>query len=91
MPPGFNLPDNFDFITNEKQSYKETALFGELTYKIARAWEVTGGVRAFQTDFTDRVEFALPYTEQIFGPGSGSAVGANVANISDQIYKLNTS
>src|SRR6185295_8375775 len=68
-----------------------TALFGELTYKIARAWEVTGGVRAFQTDFTDRAEFALPYTEQIFGPGSGSAVGGSVANISDQIYKLNTS
>jgi outer membrane receptor protein involved in Fe transport len=91
LPPGFSMPGDIDFLTNEKQSYEETALFGELTYNITDAWQITGGFRAFQTDFATTALFDLPQTEEIFGPGSGSAVGSGVADISDQIYKLNTS
>jgi outer membrane receptor protein involved in Fe transport len=91
LPPGFSMPGDIDFLTNEKQSYEETALFGELTYNITDAWQITGGFRAFQTDFATTALFDLPQTEEIFGPGSGSAIGAGVADISDQIYKLNTS
>lgn len=91
LPPGFSMPGDVDYLTNEKQSYKETALFGELTYEITDAWQVTGGFRAFQSDFETRAEFALPQTVEIFGPDSGAAVGAGVADISDQIYKVNTS
>lgn len=91
LPAGFSMPGDIDFLTNEKQSYEETALFGELTYNITDAWQITGGFRAFQTDFATTALFDLPQTEEIFGPGSGSAIGAGVADISDQIYKLNAS
>lgn len=44
------INDN-DFVFVRAQNFKETALFGELTYKITDKLRITGGVRYFQTDF----------------------------------------
>ncbi len=91
LPSDFDLPGDSDFIANEQQRFKEYALFGELTYKLTDAWQITGGARVFWQKFRSDADFLLPQSEILFGPGEGSATGAGRSSISDQIFKLNTS
>ncbi len=91
LPPGFSLPNDADFITEQNDRFKEYALFGELTYNITDRWQVTGGARFFKQDFRTRAFFSLPQTEFIFGVSEGRAEGAGRAKINDSIFKVNTS
>ncbi len=46
------VSDN-DFVFERTQNFKERALFGELTWNVAPTLRVTGGMRAFRTDFSN--------------------------------------
>lgn len=91
LAPGFDLPGDTDFLTDETQRFREFALFGELTYNVTDQWQVTGGARVFWQTFRDEASFLLPQSEVLFGPGAGSASGMGRQSISDAIFKANTS
>lgn len=89
LQPGFELPGDTNFFTDETQKFKEFALFGELTYHVTDRWQVTGGTRFFWQRFDDRAIFLLPQTEILLG--DGSAEGKGRAKINDHIFKVATS
>ncbi|ARD43851.1 TonB-dependent receptor [Colwellia sp. PAMC 21821] len=81
-------------------SYQEVeatdkALFGELSYQLTDKWQVTGGARFFKTSFANSIENRSP----LFGAWNsddgvdprGVYGGDNSSDISDHIFKFNTS
>jgi iron complex outermembrane recepter protein len=48
-PPSFVISDQ-DFNYERSQNFKDTAIFGELTWKITDQWNLTGGVRYYWND-----------------------------------------
>jgi iron complex outermembrane receptor protein len=48
---GWGADSENDFVFDRKQEFKETALYGELTYHITQKLRVTGGARHFSGDF----------------------------------------
>jgi outer membrane receptor protein involved in Fe transport len=90
------LPD-LVFTSTQKFDTEDKAVFGELTYRITDAWQVTGGFRAFKV----KQEFDSFQKYPFWGAGQGDGVTEPVsqgassfvqsASSSDQIYKINTS
>jgi len=95
---GVNRPDDLEYISFVKTQTKEKAIYGEATYRVTDAWQVTGGLRyfkydAFATGGTDTPLFGggltrTPYPLIQFAPsriksGNTSADGA--------VWKANTS
>ena len=91
LPTGFDLPGDRDFLTDERQRFKEFAVFGEITYNVTDRLHLTGGARFFWQKFRSDALFELPQTEVLFGPGSGSATGSGSNKINDHIFKVNAS
>jgi outer membrane receptor protein involved in Fe transport len=85
----YRAQDNF--------SDSELAAFGELTFKITDAWQVTGGARVFKSTGSARHFQAYPF----LGAGNGDGVtqpiaqGASSASSSgsttSKVFKVNTS
>jgi outer membrane receptor protein involved in Fe transport len=48
---GVSTDNDFSFVRQQK--FKESALFGELTWNITSALRLTGGLRHFKTDFSN--------------------------------------
>lgn len=75
-------------------TFKDRAIFGELTWHITPAWQVTGGLRVFKQDFSIYNSTAFPFC----GPACSSIddqLGTTVTQkgyaVNDHISKLNTS
>ncbi len=84
------------YINNFDQNFKDTAIFGELTYQVTDGWQITGGVRAFWQDFENTQSNGAFYTARTLlslGIDPDLAVRSISAStdISDVIFKLNTS
>jgi outer membrane receptor protein involved in Fe transport len=83
---------DINFITRYQSDFDDTALFGEFTWHINDAWQVTGGIRAFWQDFDVDTFSQLPYCGIFCGINdAGDTVVTAQQSINDQIYKLNTS
>ena len=83
---------DINFITRYQSDFEDTALFGEFTWHINDAWQVTGGIRAFWQDFAVDTFSQLPYCGIFCGINdAGDTVVAADQSINDQIFKLNTS
>ena len=85
--PGFftgTTPNNLGYFFDNDTEFTDLALFGELTYHISDAWQVTAGARYFDQSFDAAQEGGLLV--------SGFVVD-NTADIeeSDVLLKLNTS
>ncbi|MDX2238081.1 MAG: TonB-dependent receptor [Hyphomonadaceae bacterium] len=84
-------PDNLEYFSTDDTQNEEVAIFGELTYYLTDAWQVTGGARWFNLtqDTESCIAFPLfddPNTTDIsFGCRSGTT------DINDTIFKFNTS
>ena len=48
------------YLRYSSSKFVDKALFGELTYHLTPAWQVTGGIRFFKQDYTNDVFNQLP-------------------------------
>lgn len=81
---GANMVDN-DFHYLRKQTFKDKALFGELTYHFSDDFRSTLGVRTFKNEFTNNTELDFP-----IWPTSQPKSGFNTDE-SDTLFKVNVS
>lgn len=72
------------YAQDRKIEFEDVAIFGELTYHLTDAWQVTGGVRAFSQKFSQVNRLRFRY----FGLEENIT---NAESISDQLFKVNTS
>jgi outer membrane receptor protein involved in Fe transport len=102
--PGFakfarvNRPDDLEYIQFVNTQTKEKAIYGEGTFHITDAWQVTGGIRyfkydAFATGGTDTPLFGggltrTPYPLIIFAP---SRIRSGSTGDDGFVWKANTS
>ncbi|WP_156677762.1 TonB-dependent receptor [Sphingomonas profundi] len=90
--------DDLEYISFIDQKTTEKAVFGEASFKITDAWQVTGGIRFFEfkadsqggsdTPFTGGGRRRTPYPLIQFDPGR---IRSGVKNGTGHVYKLNTS
>jgi outer membrane receptor protein involved in Fe transport len=97
------LTDPPDLVYDQDRSttYEEMAVFGDITYALTEAWDITAGARVFEQKINAKDSYILPTCYVIndaFGAGFycgepplGGASTRNNDTVNDQIYKLNTS
>lgn len=78
-------------IGSTRTDFKDRAVFGELTYHITPAWQVTGGARFFKQDFNLDTQTAFPFCGIFCGDALGNTVVVKGYSVNDHIFKLNTS
>ncbi|NVK55101.1 MAG: TonB-dependent receptor [Alteromonadaceae bacterium] len=85
------LPD-LGYRNIQATEFTDRAVFGELTYHITDEWQVTGGLRYFDQDFSAFQSVILPPCGVFCGEGElGYSSGAGERSFSDTLYRLNTS
>ena len=80
---------------NVNVSYSDAAIFGEITRHLSEKWQITGGIRAFRTEFENRNVQLIPFC----GAGCsnsgtdplGTISGGGESSGDDYVLKLNTS
>src|SRR5581483_11015818 len=86
--PSISGLDLFDQSFSE--TFRDTAVFGEVTWHLTHRWQVTGGLRKFwQHDSSDQ-SFALPVCQQLTFCGPPETV-ADRDSVNSQIFRANTS
>lgn len=84
---GAGLPTdtvNVPYAQDRAIEFEDVALFGELTYHLTEAWQVTGGVRLFWQDFSQDNRLRFRYF------GADNTV-SNSEDFSGELFKFNTS
>lgn len=80
---GVTTDNDFSFVRQQK--YKESALFGELTWNVTPTLRLTGGLRHFKTDFSNDTTVGVgvfspvPIHTAFANSDSGTLYKANVA------------
>ena len=101
----FGTPAPVDFTDvlatgGADQKFTDMAAFGELTWHLTDAWQVTGGVRLFSQELTGSAGIPLPYASRTleyyyYGTATNDFLfgGINPTNYDadESIFKLNTS
>jgi iron complex outermembrane recepter protein len=82
---GIDVTDESSYLSNVYTDFRDAALFGELTWHVTDAWQVTGGLRAFRQEYTTNQQAGLLWTLDL--PANRTASGST----KDITYKLNTS
>jgi len=85
--PGFftdTTPNDLVYFFDNKTEFTDKAVYGELTYHISEAWQVTGGFRYFDQKFEAIQEGGIV---------TGNFIGGAQAsfNEKDTLFKFNTS
>ncbi len=93
--PAPAIYDDENFIINRHVSFSDKAIFGELTFHVTDAWQVTGGARFFRQGFV-LDEFSLipicgPICSQSLVDPSGRTVSQASDVVSNHLWKLNSS
>ncbi|MET1218774.1 MAG: TonB-dependent receptor [Glaciecola sp.] len=92
---GGSRPDALEYLSVSDSTVTESAFFGELTYAINDAWDVTVGLRQYKYDIETRSAIDLPLYYTVFeGRGADSIVldyGTEKADDSGSLFKFNTS
>lgn len=80
---------------NRKTDFVDKAAFGELTYHLTDAWQITGGVRFFQQPYSSNVALLLPLCGAICSSDQtnpiGLAASSSATKFSNHVWKANTS
>jgi iron complex outermembrane recepter protein len=69
----------------------DRALFGELTWHITPAWQLTGGMRYYSQSFDVNFSETLPFCGSYCGNSNGAFFVYNAQDKKGPLYKLNTS
>ena len=92
--PYQGLPDLI-YEYNRSTRFIDEAIFGELTWHLTDAWQMTGGLRFFRQTFDDTTVQLLPDCSAICASNGADPTGRNAATINTQIHhhiaKFNTS
>ncbi len=84
--PGIQLTEiDFEYIRDT--SYKETALYGEVTYHVSDTFRLTGGLRAFDNETVNDVILGFPLGEGWTSPMAPQSKDSD----SDVLVKVNAS
>jgi outer membrane receptor protein involved in Fe transport len=59
-------PDSLEYIAVQDDALEESALFGELSYQITDAWQVTVGARWYTYDYDTKLAVDLPLLYTVF-------------------------
>jgi iron complex outermembrane receptor protein len=80
---------------NRNTAFVDKAAFGELTYHVTDAWQVTGGVRFFEQPYRSNVSLLLPLCGAICSSDqvnpAGLATSNSATKFSNHVWKANTS
>ena len=92
---GIYRPDNLEYMQFVNTKTKEMAAYGEVTFHVTDAWQVTGGLRYYKYDAfaeggTDTPLFSdlTPYPLVVFDP---SRIKSGETNADGFVWKANTS
>ncbi|WP_339669908.1 TonB-dependent receptor [Dasania marina] len=89
--PNPQAPD-LGYTNIQKDNFKDKAVFGELTYHVTEAWQVTLGARFFDQTFKSSQTITLPPCGVGCGDGpTGLSGGEAEQDFEDEIFKFNTS
>ena len=84
-----------NYIRTSHINFVDKAIFGELTFHLTPAWQVTGGTRFFRQDYTSTTENLLPLCGAICSADqtnpNGYWLGTDSNDVSRHIWKVNTS
>ncbi len=82
---GVPIIRDMSYLSRFQDEFEELAVFGELTYRITDTWQVTGGFRWFQHDYSIDEIGGLMFVPDFVISTSDST------DYDDSIFKLNTS
>lgn len=92
---GGSRPDALEYLSVSDSTVTESAFFGEVSYQISDAWDVTVGLRQYKYDIETRSAIDLPLYYTVFeGRAPDSIVldyGTETADDSGSLFKFNTS
>ena len=94
LPPSGFTPTDYYYNFTRTARYREYAAYGELTYKPASDWQITGGARVFWQKFSQNSENYLPagsYCSQDGTDPQGITFASAETSTHDQVFKFNTS
>jgi iron complex outermembrane receptor protein len=86
---------DFIYYYDRNTVSEDKAVFGELTYHLTSAWQVTGGVRFFEQPITNNINAFLPLCGAICSNDQVNPIGLEPSNksikFSSHVWKFNTS
>jgi outer membrane receptor protein involved in Fe transport len=91
----FNMGTDTGYIYDRRMDFKDLAVFGELTYHLSPAWQITGGMRLFKQKLDVTAINALPTCGPSCSQDGIDPLG--IASATDQqkntkvLFKANTS
>ena len=94
--PGANAASLGDVneIASTATDFKDLAGFGEFTWHLTDAWQITGGARQFSQEYSLNTSTAFPFCG-VFCGNDGDALGTTTVDkgytAHDHIFKLNSS
>lgn len=82
------------FVYHRNSSFQDRAIYGDLTWHVTRAWQVTGGVRVFHQDFSNQGLTELPLCGSFCSSDLTNPRGTSQAfagqSVTRSVFKLNT-
>ncbi|WP_218313285.1 TonB-dependent receptor [Alteromonas antoniana] len=88
-------PDALEYYSVDKTEITEKAIFGEMTYELTDAWDVTVGLRAYEYDVESESAVDLPLYYTVFDGRASDSIeldyGNEQADDSGTLFKFNTS
>lgn len=93
--PAPAIYDDENFLINRHTTFTDKAIFGELTFHVTGAWQVTGGARFFRQSFlSDEVQL-LPICGAICAQNLVDPTGRTVSQsydvVNNHLWKVNSS
>lgn len=88
---GLNRPDDLEYYEEQWEDNEETAFFGELTYHITDAWQITAGARKFDLQQDTKTCLAFPIYDNVAGTDIPVSCSVGGGENKDSFFKLNTS
>lgn len=73
-PDGARRPDSLEYYSISEFELTEMAIFGELSYQISDAINVTFGLRHYQYEIDSMSSYDLPFANTIFGGADEDAI-----------------
>ena len=98
--PSALSPTDTNYTYARSSGFKDKALYGELTWHVTPAWQITGGARVFWQDVNQNVHIQIPYGGSFFStlppPANltdalGTTLASGNQGFHNHLFKLNTS
>lgn len=98
--PSALSPTDTNYTYLRESSFKDRALYGELTWHVTSQWQITGGMRVFWQDVSENlyqtIPFGGPYFSTLPPPANltdplGSTIASGDQRFHNHLFKANSS